>query len=130
MLPNTDNLTKTMKEVTHLVYSLEKMIAMYMQEQEKEQQNLHIFMCEIANKLESRYLQDLMRDFLKKDRPTFNYWVTENYTKDIINPPMYSVFLCARQGYDVKKLNEIRFLYLHHLLTNFRNLLDLWKPQQ
>jgi hypothetical protein len=123
MLPQTDNLNKTMKEVTHLVYALEKMIPMYMLEVEAEQQNLHIFMCQIANKLESRYLQDLMRDFLKKDRPTFNYWVSENYTANIINPPMYSVFLCVRPGYDVRKLNEIRFLYLHHLLLNFRKLL-------
>jgi len=114
---------KTMTEVTHLVYALEKMIPMYMQEVDKEQQNLHIFMCEVANRLESIYLQDLMRDFLRKDRPTFNYWVEQNYTKDIINPPLYSVYLCSRPGYDVKKLNEIRFLYLHHLLLTFRKLL-------
>jgi hypothetical protein len=124
MLPNTDNLNKTMKEVTHLVYALEKMIPLYMQAVENEHQNLHVFMCQVAGKLESTYLQDLMLDFLKKDRPTFNYWVEQNYTKDIINPPMYSVFLCARKGYDVKKLNEIRFFYLNHLLLNFRKLLS------
>ena len=123
MLPQTDNLNKTMTEVTHLVYALEKMIPMYMQAVADEQQNLHVFMCQVAGKLESTYLQDLMLDFIKKDRPTFNYWVAENYTKDIINPDNYRVFLCARLGYDVRKLNEIRFLYLNHLLLQFRKLL-------
>ena len=121
---------KTIKEVTDLVYGLEKMIPMYMIAVENEHQNLHVFMCQVARKLESNYLQELMLDFFKKNRPTFNYWVEQNYTKDIINPEPYRVFLCARKGYDEKKLNEIRFLYLHHLLLNFRNLLEQWNTPQ
>jgi hypothetical protein len=120
----TQTLNKTMTEIKHLIYCLEKMIPMYMVEVDKEPKDMHVFMCQIARNLESEYHRNLMLDYLQKDRPTFNYWVKENFTYEIINPNNYEVFLCSRPGYDVAKLNEIRFLYLYHLLTKFKTLFN------
>ena len=110
-----------MQEVVQLCYAFENMIPIFMDQMETAP--THVFMCLIAKELESRYLRDLVRDFLQKDRPTFNYWVAANYSAEIINPNNYEVFLCSRPGFTEKTLNNIRLHYLETTLENLKRLL-------
>jgi hypothetical protein len=113
--------SKRMQEVVHLCYAFEKMIPMFIEQMETAP--THVFMCLVAKNLESNYLRDLVREFLKKDRPTFNYWVANNYSAEIINSNNYEVFLCSRPGFTEKTLNNIRLHYLENTLENLKRLL-------
>lgn len=121
MIPQTTFTSKRMQNVVHLIYALDKMIPIFIEKMQDE--NYHIFMCEIALELESQYLRDLVKDFLKKDRPTFNYWVANNYSAEIINPNNFKVFLRSRPGYTEKTLNNIRLHYLQNTLENLKRLI-------
>lgn len=101
-----------------LIYGLDELINLYMQEQE-EDNTTQIFMCCVAIRI-AEPVRTLIHDFIKNSRPSFNNWVTINYTDKIICAPQYDTYLTSIEGFNRASLNNIKLRWLNHCLETLK----------
>lgn len=115
-------LTDIEKEnLTTLIYCFDKAIDIFQDQIDNNEDKRSIFMCSIANKLESDKQRKLFANFILNHRPYFNYFVSSKYSHEIINSNHYSVFLCTRPPFNTISLNNIRIHFMNHIFEILKN---------